>query len=258
MPDLFTGLLAEVLTITPLTAGVIALSITLAGLLQGTTGVGYGLIAGPVLALLEPSFVPAAILVTGLSVTALASLRELPSVNRKLLAAGVAGRLPGAIIGAFLAAYLAPAWFGIVFGVLILLAVLISLTAPKFEANMRTVGFAGVVSGVMGTLTGVGAPPMAIVMQNQSGSEMRATTSAFLLFGAILSILSLAAFGRFGVIDLYRAAFLVPFCVLGFWLSGPLIVLKSLESRLRPIVLIVCALMSLLLLFRSGFSLLGG
>ena len=248
--------LAELTSATPMTIGVIAIAITLAGLLLGTTGVGYGLIAGPVLALVEPSFVPGAVLVTGLSVTALTSLRELQQVNRSLLVAGVAGRVPGALLGAFLAAYLAPAWFGIAFGGMILLAVMISITSRRFVASVVSVGTAGVVSGVMGTLTGVGAAPMAIVMQNQPGPEMRATTSAFLLFGAILSILALSLFGRFGWMDVLRGAILVPFCLLGFWLSGPLIALKSFQKFLRPLVLAVCALMSCILLWRSVVSLL--
>lgn len=252
------SILSELTSVAPMTIGVIAIAITLAGLLQATTGIGYGLIAGPALVLVDPSFVPSAILFAGLSVTALAAIRELPQVNRKLLVAGVSGRVPGALIGAFLASSLAPAWFGVAFGGLILLAVLISVSSWRVAATPRTVGTAGAISGVMGTLTGVGAPPMAIVMQNQPGPEMRATLSAFLMFGAVLSILALALFGRFGWGDVLRGLILMPFCVLGFWLSGPLIALKSLQRLLRPLVLGVCTAMSFLLLWRSVSALAQG
>lgn len=227
------------------------MAITVAGLLQGTTGIGYGLIAGPVLVLLEPSFIPGAVLVTGLSVTALGAIREMPQVNRPYLVVGVVGRVPGALLAAAVAAYLTPVWFGIAFGAMILFAVLISITTPKLNASRRSVGVAGVVSGFMGTLTGVGAPPLAIVLQKQPGPEMRATMQAFLMIGAVLSILALALFERFGWRDVLRGLILVPFCVLGFWLSGPLIALKSFQRYLRPLVLGVCTAISLMLLWRS-------
>lgn len=250
-----TQVLSELTALSWEGLGLVALAITLAGILQGTTGIGYGLIAGPVLVLVEPSFVPGAVLVTGLCVTLLATLRERSKVNRSLLVSGIVGRAPGAVIGASLTAFLTPAWFGIAFGTLVLLAVFISVAAPRFKATSGSVIGAGVVSGVMGTITGVGAPPLAIVLQNQPGAEMRATLSAFLLFGAVLSILALVAFGRFGLTDLAHSVVLVPFCLLGFWLSGPLIALKALQAYLRPAVLAVCTCMSLLLLIRSFISL---
>lgn len=230
---------------------IFALTITLAGILQGTTGVGYGLIAGPVLVLLDPSFVPGAVLVTGLFVTALTAWRERQFVRWDLLGAGIAGRVPGALLGAWLVLLLSPAAFGIAFGAMVLLAVGISLLGARFEATRASVAAAGVVSGIMGTITSAGAPPMAIVMQNQPSRQMRATVSAFLLLGALISIAALALVDRFGIDDLARALVLIPFCVLGFRLSGPLIGLKALDATLRPLVLSVCAAMSLLLILRS-------
>lgn len=249
------ALIAELSEIAPITYVFVALAITVAGLLQGTTGLGFGLIAGPVLVLVDPGFVPGAVLMTGLSISGLATLRELPNVNRGHLIAGIGGRIPGAMLGAYLAAYLAPAWFGVAFGVMILTAVLISIISPRFKATNGTVATAGMISGVMGTLTSVGAPPMAIVMQNQSGPEMRSTISAFLFFGAIISIASLIVFGRFGWGDAVRSAILIPFCLLGFWLSGPMIKLRTFNARLRPVILTICVVMSVLLLYRSAMSL---
>lgn len=249
-------IVTELLSIPPLTYLIVALAVTAAGLLQATVGIGFGLIASPILVLIDPGFVPGAILMTGLSVTGLTSLRELQQVNWPLLSAGICGRIPGALIGAYLTAFLATEWFGIFFGLSILLAVFISILTPKVKATALTLVTAGTISGFMGTITSVGAPPVAIVMQNQPGPEMRSTTSGFLFFGAIISIGSLFLFGRFGLEDLVRSAMIVPFCLIGFWLSGPLIKLKQFQTQLRPMALSVCALMSLLLLYRSVSSIL--
>lgn len=233
-----------------------ALAITFAAIVQATTGIGFGLIAAPALLFVDPSLVPGTVILVGALVSLLAAIRELPRVNMRFLLVGLAGRLPGAIAAGFIAAMLSPAYFGIVFGMLILITLVLSVFGGTVRPTLPIVGLAGVLSGFMGTLTSAGAPPMALALQHVKGPEMRATMSAFLLFGAIISMLALAMFGRFGRTDMLHAIILVPFVILGFYLSKFIIYLPGTDRYLRWAVLGLCCCASVVLIVKSVIELL--
>lgn len=226
-------------------------TIAVAAIIQGSTGFGFALLAAPVLLLIDPAFVPGAVMLLGALVTFLAAIRELHRVDRKRLVVGLLGRLPGAVIGGAVAAVLAPAYFGLLFALLISIGLAMSVFGPRIEPSLPNIGVAGFFSGVMGTITAVGSPPIAIALQHAPGSEMRATASAFLLFGAMISITSLSFFGVFGIGDILRCLVLLPFAAVGFYLSRYVITLQRFDRYLRPLVLLLCLLTTVLLLIRS-------
>ncbi|MEM7695978.1 MAG: sulfite exporter TauE/SafE family protein [Pseudomonadota bacterium] len=228
-----------------------AAAVTLAALVQSGAGLGFGLIAAPLLALVDPAFIPGTILFLGTTASALATLRERRAVNPRLTLAGLSGRLPGAIIAAAVLTAVSPALFQLLFAVLILAAVALSLKSPKVPPTGPIVFVAGVVSGVMGTLTAVGAPPFGIALQHAAAAELRATLNAVLFLGACLSMAMLALFGAFGVADILRGAALVPFAVLGFALSGRLVRHPEAPKLVRPAVLALCVGASVLLIARA-------
>jgi uncharacterized membrane protein YfcA len=70
---------------------------------------------------------------------------------------------------------MAAAWFiasvpadslGLVFGVGILIAVGLSIRAPRFSLSVRGTVLAGGVAGLMGTSVGIGAPVLALLYQH--------------------------------------------------------------------------------------------
>ena len=72
---------------------------------------------------------------------------------------------------------------------------------------------AGATSGVLGTATSIGGPPMALVWQNSSGPKLRGTMSGFFLVGSVLSIAVLAitgGVGRTGAMNAQCASHLAP------------------------------------------------
>ena len=74
--------------------------------------------------------------------------------------------------------------------------------------------------------------------------------SAFLVAGALISILALAMFGEFTWTHLALSVKLLPALVLGFWLSGPI---KRFTDRgwMRPAMLVLCAAASAMLFVRG-------
>ncbi|MEM0907453.1 MAG: sulfite exporter TauE/SafE family protein [Pseudomonadota bacterium] len=228
-----------------------ASAILLAAIVQSTTGIGFGLIAAPLLVLLDPAYVPATVIFLGVLVSAMSSARDFRDINVRLTVAGIVGRLPAAFFAAGLVAAVPPETFELLFAGAIIGAVVLSLIGPKVAPSVPAMAAAGLVSGFMGTLTAAGAPPFAIALQNAPAHQMRATLNTVLLMGACLSLFSLAVFGEFGWADVIRGAALVPFVFLGFWLAKFTISNPAVQRAMRPAVLGICVAASCVLIIRA-------
>ena len=79
---------------------------------------------------------------------------------------------------------------------------------------------AGAASGLLGTATSIGGPPMALVWHGSSRARMRGTMSAFFLVGAVMALVALTAVGSIDRRTVLFAAALLPAMVLGFAVSG--------------------------------------
>lgn len=227
-------------------------TLVFAAIIQSSSGLGFGLIAAPVLLLIDAKFVPGTVIVLGTMVSFLSAARDVRHINRAYVAAGIAGRLPAAIVAASLLASISEALFQIIFACLILFAVALSLAGPAFRPSVRSMAMAGVISGLMGTLTSVGSPPFALALQNAPPKEMRATMNAVLLLGACVSMGSLAVFGSFGLGDVVRGIALMPAVLLGFWLARFIIADPRSEPWVRQTIYALCVLASLALLIRAS------
>lgn len=228
----------------------VAVALILAGAVQGSTGFGFNMLAAPLLAVIDPAFVPGPMLAMAILICIGGALRERSDINRQDLGYSLAGRVVSAGVAALCIGLLSPSAFSALFGGAVLLAVALSLIGWRVEPSPVSLFVAGTVSGFMGTLTSIGAAPMALVYQNAGAARMRSTLSAFFLFGGLVSIAALALAGRFGMRDLVLAGLMAPPAFLGFFLSGWG---KQLVDRgqMKWIVLIVSALSGVILLWRA-------
>lgn len=234
-------------------AGVV--TVIIAAIVQSATGIGFGLIAAPVLLLIDPKFVPGTVIFLGTAVSLLSAVRDISDINRPFVAAGIVGRIPAAILAASLVASLSQTVFQIVFACVILFAVAMSLLGPAIRPSVRGMAIAGVLSGFMGTLTSVGGPPFALALQNAPAHQLRATLNGVLLLGACVSMVSLAAFGSFGWAEIVRGLALIPSVLLGFYLAR-FVVRDPRHARWqRTAVLGVCVVASIVLLVRAASTL---
>lgn len=223
-------------------------------IVQSTSGIGFGLIAAPLLVLIDPQFVPGTVIFLGITISLLSTLRDLRDVNGVYVAAGIAGRIPAALLAASLLASLSEVLFQIIFATLILLAVPLSLFGPALRPSVPGVAVAGLVSGFMGTLTSVGAPPFALALQHAPAHQMRATLNAVLLLGACVSVVALALFGQFGWVDITRGLALLPGVFLGFYVARFVIAAPGTARWLRSAVLGLCLLASVVLILRASVA----
>jgi len=189
---------------------------------QGCVGLGLGLVAAPVMALLDPTLVPATILLVTSVLPVLTSVRELDDVDWSGLRFALGGRLPGVVLGSWIVVTQPPRTTAVVVAVVVLGAVVLSATSWDARPTPRALLLAGVVSGVSGTATSIGGPPVAMLYSRASGSTLRSTMGVYFLVGNVLSGTALALAGEIGQRELLRALALLPFLLAGFWLSGPL------------------------------------
>lgn len=188
-------------------------------LVQGSVGFGLNLLAAPILVLIDPRLVPGPAIASAFVLTVLVALRDRAGLDRRGVAWALVGRVPGTILGGAVVASLSARWFSVALATAVLTGVAFSLAGWHPRQTPSWLMGAGALSGLMGTVSSVGGPPMAFVYQRAPGPTIRASLSAFFVVGSALSVVSLAAVGRFGGVEAKASLALVPALVAGFALS---------------------------------------
>lgn len=222
-------------------------------LIQASTGLGLGMIAAPILLLIDPNLVPGPLLVLALMISLLIATRERRHIDRKGLGFALAGRIPGTVLAGFTISLLPTSTYGLLFGAMVLAGVALSTTGWRVQptaGNLLTAGFA---SGYMGTLTSIGAPPLALAYQHGSASSIRATMAAYFVIGSAFSILVLAIFQRFTVQQALASVVFMPPLIAGFWVSGRVVAHMN-NERTRLAVLWLSAITAVMLIAKSVWS----
>lgn len=234
------------------TAAVVCVVVVFIGAtVQGSIGIGLGLISAPVLAIADPAFIPATITIAVLPLTLMIAWADRSHVRWKDSGIAIIGRLPGVVIGAMVAASVSDSVLSVLVGLSVLTAVVASLTPRRVPLNSGTLVGAGAASGFMGTTTGVGGPPMALTYQHADPATMRATISAFFFVGALMSTAALWIAGEIGQRQLELSLLLLPAVIVGALTAR--VAKDYLKPHfVRPLVLTVCAASAVALLLDAA------
>jgi uncharacterized membrane protein YfcA len=240
--------------VSPAEIALLAATVFVAAGLQGSIGFGAGLVAAPVIALVEPSLLPALVVMVGAAITLLVTIRERAHLDLRGAGWALSGRIPGSVLGVWLVVALPAAALSWMVAACVLAGVGLAFLGWRPAPNRRALIVAGTLSGIMGTATSVGGAPMAIVWQGQPPARLRGTMSAFFLVGSVVSVLLLAAAGTVTLHVVQTMAWLSPAVLAGFGLSRW--ISRFLDAaRLRLVALAASAGGALLLVVRL---LLGG
>jgi uncharacterized membrane protein YfcA len=228
----------------------IAIMIVAAGsALQAATGMGMALFAAPLLALIDPAFVPGPALCAVMALSAAVAWRERTFIDRRILFVSLLGFSAGCAISAVLLAVLIGRDLGPVFAALILTAVFLSMAGLHIRITKLALLIGGVASGILGTMAGIQGPPIALVLQHEAPDRLRATLCAFFASGSLVSLLALGAAGVFGIGELGLGLELMPGVPLGFAIA-PVFARRIGRPQARAAVLIISTLSALALLLR--------
>lgn len=233
---------------------IIALVVTAAAsTLQGTIGFGFAVISVPILTLLYPGLTPIPQILLAGPLTFSMALRERSQLD--LTGAGwiVAGRLPGAAIGALLLAAVTRQVLDGVIAIVVLAGVLALAAGLTVRLTPFNKFAAGLASGITGTTSAIGGPPLALIYRNEEGGRLRSSLGAIFSIGVVINVTTLTIAGQIHANDLRTALLLAPAVAVGLFLS------RFLKGRvegaaLRRGILIVSALAALGLGVRTLFS----
>ena len=226
-----------------------AAALALGGALHGSVGFGMGLVAAPLLVLINPELIPGPMLCAGVLLAAMVTLRDRGSADRRGVRLLIAGRVPGMVLGALAVVWLSTDGLAVAFAFTILALVGVSIAGVSLPQTTTALLGAGTMSGLMGTSVGVGGPPLALAYQRSSGSELRGTLAPIQTVGAALSLMALAVVGEFGVTELRWGLLMAPGMVVGFAVSG-WVAPRLKPAVIRPAVLVFAIVSAVTILVR--------
>jgi uncharacterized membrane protein YfcA len=228
----------------------VALALLAGATVQSLVGLGLGLVAAPVVTLVEPELMPELMLWLAFGYPFVTLAGERKDIDWRGLGWSLPPRVVGTWLGVLAVTAASTRVLGVVVGTMVLVAVLVTWRAVVVPMNRGTLLTAGLVSGFTGTATSIGGPPVAILYQHRPPREIRTTLAVYFLVGAALSLVGLGLAGQLHADRALLAAVLSPVLVLGallgWWLRPRLA-----EQRVRHAVLVVCGASAVALLVKS-------
>ena len=216
-----------------------ALALAAGCLIQTALGFGMAVLAAPIIVVLRPEWVPVVLTVTALVLSLLNIWHLRRDIQLRAMLAPIITRIPGTIVGTWILLQLPVQALQLLVAGAVLLAVLVSAFGRTFEATPTRLGVAGFVSGIMGTTTSIGGPPMALVMQHGNARTIRANLALYFGYSCVLSLVSYQLSGLLTP-SLWRDSLsFIPAALLGFMLGR--LCQNWVDDRFRPLLLILCS-----------------
>jgi uncharacterized protein len=234
-------------------AGVVAalaVVVLLGATMQGLVGLGLNLVSAPIITLVSPSLMPELPLVLAVLLPFFTLARSHEEIDWRGLAWVLPFRVPGVALGVLFLALFSDRAVAIAVAVMVLVAVALSLAPLEVPVRRGTLGLAGLLSGLAGTATSIGGPPVALLYQHRSPQQIRSTLAVVFTVGAGMSLVGIWLSGHLDTHALPMALLLVPCLVVGAWAGARLQPVLA-DRHVRYGVLAICAASALVLLVRS-------
>jgi hypothetical protein len=191
--------------------------------------------------LIEPSYVPGPVLVLGWILSVIMVMKQRHGLNWRRVFPAIVARLPGSWCGVLLLVSISSWQLSFLFGAVLLVATWLSWRSYTLTITTKNMIVAGFFSGLLGTTTSIGGPPMALLYQRENRLVARNEIAAFFLVGTPLSI-ALVVFSRgFELLMFPFVMKMLPGVLGGVWLYSRLEMVAGNES-VRGVVFILSAL----------------
>ncbi len=190
--------------------------VAFAGFVQTATGVGFAMIAVPLLVLIDLTYAPGPSLFVMLFLSVVMVAGSWSDVDTRGFTSLLPGLLIGTIVGSRLLGVLSADAFGVVFGLMVLAALAVGLIGYSPRPSPPVNAGGGFTSGLMGTVSGIHGPPLAVLYQRSEPVRARATIAFVFVIASVLSLISLNQAGYFGRDEAQMGITLLPGLVIGF------------------------------------------
>lgn len=230
--------------------GLGTLAVTAGAAVQAAIGMGLNIFTVPILALIDPVFVPVPVLVHSFLLSCVKSYGLRADINKRELGISVGGLLLGTLASAALLAVVSTDILPLLFGWLVIVAVAVTAAGLHVPLTTRALVIASTLAGAMGTVAGMHGPPIGLLYQNESPERIRSALLPFFVFSNGLSLIALAVIGRIGGPEIYASAVLLPGLAAGY-LAAPLLMSLLSPRAIRFALLAISGASGLLLVLRG-------
>ena len=195
-------------------------AVLVAAFVRGVSGFGLALVLAPILVLLMNA---KSTVVVNLLLALISNIVILPFSFRHVYLKGIipmaVSTLPGIIVGAWIITIIMPSTLKVVIGAVTMVSdipLALGLNRP-FTKEKLACGVSGFLSGLLGTATGLGGPPVVLFMHNQNWRKetIHSSLAAFFLFAAICSLIALIVAGIVEMQTVIFSASLAPALLVG-------------------------------------------
>jgi uncharacterized membrane protein YfcA len=233
---------------------IVLILIIFGAITQSAIGIGFGIPAG-ILVLLEPSMVPSCIILMGSFLALSNAMLSYKDIIKVDLIYSYTGRVIGSILAMpLIFLTLGTDYYLIIFGVLLLIATYLSAKKWNIVATKKNITIAGTASGLMGTLTGIGGPPMAIVYQNSSAIKVVATLNMFFGIGALFSVLLFIYYDLINLPEVMKSIYLTPGLIIGTYIGRRKIIREFVNRNLKNLIIAVCFISAVVIILNAIIS----
>ena len=222
----------------------------LATIVQGTVGVGFAMMAVPVISLIDPELAPVPQLLVILPLTVAMAWRERSAMDLTGVGWIIAGRFPGAALGLALLAVATQAALDAFIGIVVLLAVGIIASDVHVARTPLTKFAAGVAAGITGLVASMGGPPLALLYSSEEAATIRSTLAAVFTIGVTITTIARFSTGNVTGTDMRASLLLFPAVIIGYLVSIPLAG-RVRGSTVRMAILAISAFAGIGLLIRA-------
>lgn len=202
--------------------------ILIAAVVQVATGVGFAMVAVPLLALINLAWVPAPMLICNLGLSIVIMNRGREALERAEGPPLIIGLMAGTFAGAAVLSIVEGRGLSLLIGGIIMVAVAASLITPPIALTRGRLLAGAFVGGATGIIAAMHGPPLIILYQRERTEKVRATMAGVFLFGSFLALGSLRLTDLLGWEQIWRGLVLLPGVVIGYF-GG-----KAVSGRMSP------------------------
>lgn len=188
-------------------------------IVQGSAGIGLGLVASPVLLTVDPSFGPGPLLLGGLVVGARHMAAEWDDLDRPTLRRLLIGLPIGIVAGLSILRVMATDTLSLMIGVLICAAALFLLSGVSITRTHTGDLVTGAASAFTSITAALPGPPLVIGLADLPPRALRCTVSVFVAVTSAFAFIGLVLIDRFGTHEAVLLALMVPGLVFGVFVS---------------------------------------
>lgn len=229
------------------------LIVAIAVVAQAGTGSGFGIIAAPLLLIVNPDLVPGPLLLITLVVMLVVTWQNRTGLRHFDLGYALLGAVPGAAGGLWILPLLDTKLSTIIVGSLVVASVVAGLSGWKVHQSRGALWAAGMLGGVLGTVAATPGPPLVVVYRTPDVFRYRANLSVFFLAACLTSLAGLVLSGGFGARELIISLWLLPGVVIGALVGKP-VVSRLPAASIRPASLGLCLVSGAGLLLKASLS----